>query len=88
MRVIGFVAAIALLGLASPVSAQMMCGPGQSTMSTPSSAGMMCGGMPKAEDDPMADKPKTPPQRTAMCPCCANMGMMRGHSMPMEPPKQ
>jgi hypothetical protein len=50
---------------------------------------MMCGGGMRVEDDPMADKPKTPPQRTAMCPCCSNMGgMMRGHTTPREPPKQ
>ena len=89
MRTIGFLAAVAVLAFAAPASAQMMCGPGQSAMSMPG-GGMMCGGGMKTEDDPMADKPKTPPQRSAMCPCCANMGMMRGHSMPApaEPPKQ
>lgn len=99
MRTIVTLSALALFGLMQPAAAQM-CGPGQQAQaSTPgqSMGGMMCGGMSQAQDDPMADKPAQPQQRSGMCPCCRNMAMMRGgggmmqqhQGMPgMEQPKQ
>ena len=62
-----------------------MCGSGQQAQaSTPgqSMGGMMCGAASQAQDDPMADKPAQPQQRSGgMCPCCRNMAMMRGGGM-------
>jgi hypothetical protein len=84
MRTMVTVAAFALFSLVQPASAQM-CGSGQQAQaSTPgqSMGGMMCGAASQAQDDPMADKPAQPQQRSGgMCPCCRNMAMMRGGGM-------
>lgn len=101
MRPVLMLGALALFGLVQPASAQMCGAPGQQAQaSTATQGGMTCGGMgAAAEDDPMADKPAQPQQRSSgMCPCCRNMAMMRGggmggmmqqhQGMPgMEPPK-
>ncbi len=91
MRTLATLGALALFGLVAPATAQMCGGPAQQAQATtPAPGGMMCGGMMKAEDDPMADKPAQKPQASGMCPCCRNMAMMRGgmqHNMPgMTPP--
>jgi hypothetical protein len=82
-----------VLTLASPASAQMCGGSGQSAGT--SAAGGMCGSMGQsAAGDPVAEKPAQPQQSGMMCPCCKNMTMMGGGrqgspSMPgMEMPKQ
>jgi hypothetical protein len=80
----------ALFALAAPASAQM-CGPGQQAQaaSPQQGGGMMCGMMGRqAQDDPMADKPAQPQQRSGMCPCCRNMAMMRGGMMGQQPGQQ
>jgi hypothetical protein len=95
VKALAALSALALIGLAQPAAAQMMCAPGQQAQaSTPAaSGGMMCGGMNMTADDPMADKPAQPQQTGGMCACCKTMAMMRGGShggmtMPgMEPPK-
>lgn len=82
-------AALALLAVSAPASAQM-CSPGQQAQSSGGmSSGMMCGMMGQTADDPMADKKPEQTQRASMCPCCRNMAMMRGgmggmqhHNMP------
>ena len=83
--------AVAFLTFTIPASAQMMCGPGQaqSQSSTPAPGGamMMCGMGQAAGDDPMADKPGTPPQRQGMCACCRSMAMMRPQGSASEMPK-
>jgi hypothetical protein len=82
---------LALLGFASPASAQMMCGPGQQAQAS-GQGGMMCGMM--GAPQPKVEGETQNPQQSGMCPCCRNMAMMRGggmqhHNMPgMETPKQ
>lgn len=98
MRPVLSLGILAILAVASPANAQMMCGPGQQAQSSNNTvtSGMMCGSMGAAQDDPMSDKPAQPQQSGMMCPCCRNMAMMRGgkgggmqHNMPgMEAPKQ
>jgi hypothetical protein len=92
------VAALAV-GMASPVSAEMMCSPaGQQGAAT--TGGMMCGGGTTGQAQAPNATPANPQaQGMGGCPCCRNMAMMGGgqqgggmnmpgHSMPgMEMPK-
>jgi hypothetical protein len=88
MRAIIPFSALALFALFEPASAQMMCGTAQQSQAqgvqgqyTPAQGGgTMCGAATAAvQDDPMADKPAQPQQRSSgMCACCGNMAMMRG----------
>jgi hypothetical protein len=79
--------AVAFLTFTIPASAQMMCGPGQAQSQWSTPAYVMCGMGQAAVDDPMADKPATPPQRQGMCPCCRGMAMMRPQGSASEMPK-
>ena len=88
MRAILPFSVLTLFALIEPASAQMMCSPAQQSQAqgaqgqyTPAQGGgMMCGGGTAAvQDDPMAEKPAQPQQRSSgMCACCGNMAIIRG----------